>query len=463
MAIDTHPAAPEFLREEIPEDILFSLTGQLAPDANIRVSIEADIRFDGTYGPSWLLVTDTDLLAISSATDGPPDTFKLPLSDIVQVEVRALFGSGILKVRTADSGATVAYFSRTLLPKFSKLPAQIETLVRQARPTTDEESIAKRNMEGNHEQKRRCEKCGQVIPRWMGVCPVCLDKRKLLLRLLSYSLPYWKVATVSLILLLTATFIGLTPPLLMRSLIDDVLAPAARQTGSSFTNPSDALRTPSPSQRNVPLVPRADNRGLLGLLVGLLLLINLSRNGLGALRTYLLARLGQRITFDLRSQIYRHLHHLSLSFYNERETGRIMASITQDVNRLQDFISDGLQEVIRDVATILIICVILFSMDASLAILVLLPTPLLIIATLYFGEKLHDLYHGLWRRWAGISAILADTIPGVRVVKAFAQEKREVSKFESQNWQLLTGEIRVARLRSVFSPVMTFLTSLGTL
>ncbi len=72
------------------------------------------------------------------------------------------------------------------------------------------------------------------------------------------------------------------------------------------------------------------------------------QNGLGAIRIYILSVLGQKITFDLRNQVYTHLHRHSLSYYNQHETGTIMASITQDVGRLQDFISDGLQEIIRD-------------------------------------------------------------------------------------------------------------------
>ncbi|MDP6779090.1 MAG: ABC transporter ATP-binding protein, partial [Candidatus Latescibacteria bacterium] len=394
---------------------------------------------------------------------------RIPLSEISQIEVKGAFGSGALKVRTANTGATVAFFSKSLLPKFSKVSKQIESLVKEARPVGDDEEIVKRNLDGAHGKKRRCEKCGNVIPRWSGVCPTCLDRRRLFVRLMSYSLPYWSLATTSLALLLTATFIGLTPPLLMRTLIDDVLAPAVigADSGPTTLAPSRAdVRSPAGRARSLPIAQSAgaiSRRGLLAILVALLLLVNLSRNGLGALRTYLLAKLGQRITFDLRRQVYRHIHHLSLTFYNERETGRIMASVTQDVGRLQDFISDGLQEIIRDIATILIICIILFSLNPGLAAVVLLPTPLLVLTTRIFGKWFHDVYHSLWRRWAGMSALLADTIPGVRVVKAFAQEKREVNKFERSSWDLLAGEVRAARVRSAFGPIMTFITSLGTL
>jgi len=237
-----------------------------------------------------------------------------------------------------------------------------------------------------------------------------------------------------------ATFISLTPQLLMGHLIDEVLAPTDQSTTAE-----------------------ADRPFMLGVLVCLLLLVHVSQNGLGAIRGYLMSRIGQRITFDLRNRVYRQLHRLSLSFYNERETGRIMASVTHDVGRLQDFISDGLQEAIRNLLTVIIICAILFYLNAGLAALVLLPTPFLVIVTVKFGERLHDMYHGLWRRWAAISALLADVIPGVRVVKAFAQERREVDRFEQRSTSLLKGELRVAWLRSLFSPTMAFLTSLGTL
>jgi ATP-binding cassette subfamily B protein len=76
---------------------------------------------------------------------------------------------------------------------------------------------------------------------------------------------------------------------------------------------------------------------------------------------------------------------------------------------------------------------------------------------------LHFTYRSLWRRWAGISALLADTIPGVRVVKAFSQEAREVGKFELRSGELLDGELRAAKLQSLFSPIMAFITRIGTL
>ena len=438
------------LREEIPQEVRSSLDQLVAADEEIQLSVSTDIKLDGQYGSAWLLATDRQLISYSPDGGGPADIVHIPLADIGGVEMRSLVGSGLLRVRTAERGTTVAHFSKTLIPKFSEVPEQVETLIRQARPVDEDEKIVHNDVGRTQARSRRCDRCGRVIPRHSDVCPACLDTRKLLFRLLSYALPYWKLGVLSLLLMLTATAIGLSPPILMRTLMDDVFAPA----------PEEGIRTWLGQQLGAMGMGMEQ---MLSALVILLLLVHVARNLMGALRSYLLSYLGQNITLNLRNQVYRHLHTLSLSFYNEHETGRIMASVTQDVGRLQDFISDGLQEVIRDVLTIVIIIAILFGLNYKLAALVLVPTPLLVLATLKFGARLHFIYRGLWRRWAGVSALLADTIPGVRVVKAFAQEKREVGKFEKRSVDLLAGELRVARMRSLFSPIMSFITSLGTL
>ena len=451
--------------ETMPEAVRIHLNRLIPPDEKIQFSVETDIQLDGNYGPAWVLGTDRYLFSINPDGVGTPDVLMVPMSEITGVDLHEMFGCGTLKVRTASEGITLSLFSKSRLQKFSEISDQIETLIKRARPQSNGEKIVHSSLNKGLFQRKRCKTCGKVIPyRMQGVCPACLDTRKLFARLMSQALPYWKLGVASLLILLGATFIGLTPPLLMRTLIDDVLAPASQpRSGPVMPTPREEVRTPQSIDAPLQVSPNQGRSNTLFMLVLLLLLIHVSRNVLGALRSYVLARLGQLITFDLRRQVYRHLHILSLSYYNERETGQIMASITQDVGRLQDFMSDGLQEIIRDVLTILIICTILFAINPGLAVFVLLPTPFIVLITIYFGNKLHNVYHSLWRRAAAISALLADVIPGVRVVKAFAQENREVNRFETRSLDLLSGELRVAKIRSFFGPSMTFLTSVGTM
>ena len=446
--------APPSLRAAVPPRVRRELAEIVSPDEEFRLAVTTDIKLDGQYGEAWLMATDDLLVAFSPDSGGPPDLVSLPLAEIRGVEVREDLGTAALKVRTGERGATMAVFSKSLVPALSELPEQVEGLVRQARSEDSDGRVLQGRLAGARAGRKRCDRCGQVIPRRHGVCPACLEKGKLLFRLLGYARPHWRLIAFSLSLMVVATVIGLSPPLLQRVLIDNVLnvdAPASTALEERFD-----LLAFLPVAKESPVAA-------LAWLVGLLAGIHLTVTVLSALRGYIMARIGQRVTYGLRNEVYTHLHALSLSYYNKNETGRIMASVTQDVGRLQDFISDGLQEAIRDVLTLVIICIILFGLNPGLAALVLLPTPLLVWATLRFGRKLHAIYRPLWRRWASLSALLADTIPGVRVVKAFAQERREVGKFKGRSLDLLRGELRVAWMRSLFGPVMAFVTAIGTI
>ena len=139
-----------------------------------------------------------------------------------------------------------------------------------------------------------------------------------------------------------------------------------------------------------------------------------------------------------------------------------MSRITQDVGRLRDFIAEGLQDIIGDSMALVFMCIIMFVINWQLALWVLLPIPLIILFSFYFGHKMHKVFHVLWRRYAGISTILASTIPGIRVVKAFTREKYEVGRFQEQTHQVFEGEMNAAKLWTLYQPIMTFLTYIGT-
>jgi ATP-binding cassette subfamily B protein len=162
-------------------------------------------------------------------------------------------------------------------------------------------------------------------------------------------------------------------------------------------------------------------------------------------------------------QVYEHLQRLSLRYYDSQQTGQIMSRVTRDTGSLQDFLAEGFQDVLRNTLTCLIIGVLLFTLNWRLAALTLVPVPLLAIGSWVFAVRIRPIYHQNWRRWGALSAILADTIPGVRVVKAFAQERKEVDKFARQNTELMRISLRASRMSTVFYPLMGFVTTLGSI
>ena len=263
-------AAPPF-RTTVPAHVRRELAEVVGPDEEFRLAVTTDIKLDGQYGEAWLMATADHLVAFSPDSGGPPDVVCLPLAEINGVEVREDWGTAALKVRTEEQGATMAIFSKSLVPTLSELPNQVERLVKQARPTEPDGQVLHGRLAGARAGRKRCDRCGQVIPRHYGVCPACLEKGKLLFRLLSYAKPHWRLITLSLLLMVAATTIGLGQPLLMIVLIDDVLnvdAPSSKDVEGRFD-----LLALLPASKGDPVAALTS-------LVGLVILMNVVVSGL---------------------------------------------------------------------------------------------------------------------------------------------------------------------------------------
>ena len=425
------------LNEQIPEGVRGQLRAILEPTEETRLSVATDMTFDGTYGEAWLLATDRRVLVLDPGHDGAPSLVDISLQDIASVKKRNFTGNGFLEIRTADEAIEALRYSGSLADKFAEVAAALEGLAKRAKPegekaAEDDESRARRP----RRRKHRCPVCGRVTSRRSDTCYYCLPKGKLVFRLLSYLKPYWRVAVGGLLLTFVATGLRLIPTYLMKPMMDGVFAPLIE-------------------------TPAAERLQLLKLLVIALISFHVLGTALGAFRSYLMQRLGQRIIFDLRSQAYECLQWLSLSFYTRKETGRLQSRITGDTERLQRFVAEGLQEFVMNILMILGMGAVLFWLNWRLATLTLLPMPVILVSSLVFGRKLHRTYHRAWKRVAGLYAILADVIPGVRVVKAFTQEEREIDRFNKKNKEIYDAHLRAAKLLAIYSPLMGLATFAG--
>ena len=180
-------------------------------------------------------------------------------------------------------------------------------------------------------------------------------------------------------------------------------------------------------------------------------------------RSYLLAWLGQRVVADVRSMTYRHLHQLAVGFYERRQTGQLMSRMTHDTGHIQDFVGDYLQEIVVQSFTVVIILVIMLAIQPTLALLTLTPIPLLVLTTTVIRQRVRRYYRSARRRMGSINAVLADAIPGIRVVKAFAQEEREIERFDARNEGYTQVSIDAARLRSGFMAAVALITAIGAI
>ena len=430
--------------EEVPAAFQGQLEDLLDEAEEIKIAISTDLQFDGTYGKDWVLATEKRLLAFNQNGAPTLEVQNIALEAIDEIEIRELYGNNFMKVRTSEGAFEVARYSKRFAPKFAEATPEIESLIDKVKPEEADKSKRHRKYVDPGKKKIRCDTCGRPIPRWSDVCPNCVEKGKLLFRLLKYALPFWKVSVPALLIVLVIRLVDLWPAILGQQLIDDILTPAtmARVGGQ-------------------PVEPGAF--GQLVIIVLQMIGAHIFTAAFSAVRGYMMTWVGQRITLTLRNDAYQHMSILSLDFYQQRETGNLMSRITQDVGRLRDFIAEGLQDIIGDSMTLVYMCIIMFLYDWQLALWVLLPIPFIILFSFYFGHKMHKVFHVLWRRYAGISTILASTIPGIRVVKAFTREKYEVDRFQEQTHQVFEGEMSAAKIWTLYQPIMTFMTYCGTI
>ncbi len=284
----------------------------------------------------------------------------------------------------------------------------------------------------------------------------------LLFRLLRFARPHLAHLILGTVLSLAATATALIPPYLTWPLVDDVLAPYQEQVKAVREAPQL-----SAAQQEVQLQAVRDHgrkpfervpwflAGMLG--------AALAAWALAWAQGWVLARLSERISADLRNTTYEHLHKLSLDYFSAKRTGDLVSRISSDTDRICNFLSDTLMDFVTDILMIAGTAVMLVYMDPVLAAATLCTFPLVAWLTLFARSRLtQGFLHGS-RAWADMTSILADTIPGVRVVKAFAQERREIARFRAANTRIVEANDRVNRLWTFFWPMVALLNQLGLL
>lgn len=253
---------------------------------------------------------------------------------------------------------------------------------------------------------------------------------KSLLRVLSYLQPYKKAVSFTLGFAVLTTLLDLIPPWLIKIIIDRLID----DNGTSMIYWTIA--------------------GLIG--------VYFARNFSNYQRIMFNNRVEQNVVFDMRSDVYKALNQLSINFFENRSTGELMSRVNDDVNYVERIFIDGVEQVVTAVLTLTGITVILFYLHWQLALVALLPIPLLIWGACMYTNKAHGLYHTVRECAAKMNARLQDSISGIREIFAFNRQLHEISRFEKKSKDYCNSNLDVMSLWAVYSPTMMFLGSLGT-
>ena len=399
----------------------------LLPTEDPLIQVSTDMDHDGAYGRVWLVATADRVLVIPEG--GSDGTVEVAIRDIARVRSEALVGGYRLELeRNGKPGISLLY-SRSLGEKFAEVSRGIEQL-RKGRP-----------LRVNNELDRiRCDKCNRLLPVRGGICPACTSRVATLLRIARYLKPYWSSGLLLAVASILNSGAELLPPLITRALVDEVLVPVANDGGD--------------------LEARVR---LLGLLVLGLVTIRLFGWAMEWIHGWTVSWLAPRVTADIQSQLYRRLEMLSLEFYDKRKAGALISRASRDSRMLQNFLVDGLPYLIINALTVAGILVFLIWMSWSLSVYVILPVPLMMIWGTFYWPRLRRFFTKWGQRWSSLTDRTQETLAGIRLIKSFVQEDREIRLFARINREVRKIGVDTAIHRGIFFATISFLTGMGVL
>ena len=242
--------------------------------------------------------------------------------------------------------------------------------------------------------------------------------------------PYKRQTTLAIVSLLAATATALAPPYLAKLAIDDGIADKDLHA--------------------------------LTIIVAIFLLAGLLNLGTSSAQTYFTGWTGERILADLRNTLFRHLQRLSLGFYERNRAGVIISRLTNDVEALDQLVTDGVTTLVQSTLFLFGTAIILFFLDWRLALATLLVMPLMFVATGIFRVRSARAYRAVRERLALVTATLAEDISGMRVVQAFRRERANERNFRSVNDHYREANQQTVILNGLYFPFVDFLSALAT-
>lgn len=418
---------PEALREVLARygnACSESLLDSIQPSEKLEVWFEPNLddrlRFDST-----IVVLSTQALYAWDKSSRKWDRWSLSPS----VSLRKVDRTGLGVLELFDDQGLIAHWRYTAAQLNGA--ASVVTEYQKIRSGEDDSGAAS-----------ICPSCGGPMQDGQVLCSNCAptavpSTTRSLMRLTRFARPRALIIAFGFALTILSTTAAMIPPLLTKPLMDYVLIPHQSKLPARFD-----------------LVPW---------LLGGMLLAALLSWALSWAKTYVMATISERISADLRNATYGHLQKLSLEFFGGKRTGDLISRVSDDTQRICDFLSIHTVDFVTDIIMIVITAALLIWLDPTMALVGLLPFPFIAWIVARVQARMRAGFARGSSAWAEMVNVLADTIPGIRVVKAFAQEDREVARFEQRNDHVLQANDRVNRLWAAFAPIITLLTDIGLL
>ena len=402
--------------QPLPPAIKARLEAMAGGNVDALAHIASDMAGADVFGQQWLVVTQA---AVYCLGERPDDDRCLPIANITKVESASRVGGGLLTFHSTDAPPLTVAHSGSLAFHFGEVAEAVRRLKDDKEPNLPQEV-----------EEARCDRCRRLLPERGGICPACIKKRDTLMRLLRLVLPYRWSALVLLALTACGSLLSLAPPYITKRIVDDVLT-----VGGST--------------------------GLLAAFTAALLGIAAVAWGVDVLRQWLNGVVGFRVAEQLRADLFAALALLPLRFYDRRKVGSLIARVNNDSDLVEGHLIFDAPFILSNAIMLVGVVTMLFVMDWRLTLWVLLPVPPLMIGAALTWDRMEVHWRRWSIRWAGLASHLNESIAGIRVVKAFAQEEREGRRFDRRNTVLRDATVASERSWLKFVMVTQFVMGFG--
>ena len=373
---------------------------------------------DGTTD-GFVLVTEQALLVYENGET----ILEASLSSVEEFKFTA--GVGCVFAEYTDKSGNTELISRADCSRKSRIAAAVKAAnhyLRYGRHAFEKYSPA----------ARVCPKCGRAYRDGSETCLTCIDKKRIVSRLWEIMKPYkWHIAA-SILLFAVISGINLITPYLNRVLVDDYI--------------------------------RSEEPVLLSAFVAAVLAIfvaQLVQRGLTSVRNWFLVIAGNKVVLRLRGIVFEKIQKLSISRISKRTAGELLNRVSNDTARIRLFIVNQLSSMIEQIMLFLAVGIALFIYDWKLALLIILPTPLIAVAFALFRGAMGKLFRRNWERQSQSNTVLHDIFSGIRVVKSYGMEHREAQRFEEYAAAEKETQLKIEKKWAYINPILQFLMGLG--
>ncbi len=405
---------------KIPSILEKSITRETDGE-KIHLYAYCDMDETNHFAATWIVLTQSYF--ILAGAESQKIVKILPVGEINNAEI--IEGFTLNRLNLHDKEGILLSETRFTRRQFRAV-ANIQYLLTQ--------TIGQQNGSAMHSDFTPDEKYHDALTRALQNTrsTVHIKKKGMIRRLLAYARPYRTRIIFSLIASIVITCLHLLPPALMRILIDDVLQPVkGRDIDAGYDK--------------------------IWMIIMALAFIWTTAQVTHYFRTRTMNVVGEAVARDIRNEMYQHVQRLSLNFYNSRSTGNILSRIIHDTDRVWEFIAHNIIDVIVSVLMMIGVGTALFMHDAYLAKFVVIPLPLMLIFVFFIRGRLNTFFLRFSRRWSALSSVIGNVIPGIRVVKAFAQEDKEKDRFAEKNQAAFDSIVDLHHYGNFVSPFLNWM------